>query len=66
MVIHRVIHRYANYKQYNGSKCSSKSWISFHTKQDERPWNQMIDYIDGMLRNQSNIFTTNATNSSLL
>jgi hypothetical protein len=57
---------YANYKQYNGSKCSSKSWISFHTKQDERPWNQMIDYIDGMLRNQSNIFTTNATNSSLL
>jgi hypothetical protein len=48
---------YANYKQYNGSKCSSKSWISFHAKHDKRPWNQMIGYIDSMLKNQSNIFT---------
>ena len=47
---------YANYKQYNDSKCSSKSWISFHTKHDKRPWNQMIGYIDSMLKNQSNIF----------
>jgi hypothetical protein len=53
---------YANYKQYNGSKCSSKSWISFHTKYDKRPWNQMIDYIDSMLKYQSQLVKTKIFN----
>ena len=39
------------YKQYNGTNCSSKNWISFHTNYNNNnpPWNKMIEYIDNIL-----------------
>ena len=42
---------YPEHKQYNGKRCCSKSWISFHEK-NHNHFDNMIELIDSILINK--------------